>query len=415
MAYNTLDPLPSLDDIALANKDWVQMQQEHADPINGTVGVLLDQSTGKALQPMVVQDARRQGLEEILSGNTFGYQTQKGHEPFLNAVSEWVLGPELYENRRNNLQKLQALGGTGALTMASVALGAMLSNPGQAKPSLELEAGWGNHKSIFGDVFNISSYEHLDEAGNYNHVGALGAIEKLHPEAAVLLQACGYNDDGIDRTPEQWDELFVPIKKKGHAVIIDAAYLGLADGFEADTYPIRKCVSEDILSFICISASKNMGLYNSRVGALLIANADANRGRDQAERIIGKIPAWVRKTYSNPPLETVYGAGLVLGDTNLRRQLETEIEASRQLLQLNRRSLAAILGDKAPTIGAGKGLFMKLQPEAFSDEQQALFRQKGILVLRSSARFNIGGIKPEHIQRVGSAFLEALALRPKLS
>lgn len=404
---NRFEKLPEapLDQIMIANAGWQTYAAKHPDAVNTTIGVLIDPMSSRPWQPPSVQAARQAALADVLDKSAFGYQNQAGYLNFLTATGEQVFGQGLYSD--TDILGYQALGGTGALSLARDTLAALVGKDADGRIPMVLDAGWPNHPAIFNEPFSIATYFHQDpKTGAYNHQGALDTFGKAPKNSVFLMQTCGYNDDGMDRTPQQWDEILQIAKDKEAIVVLDSAYAGLVHGFERDRYPIEQSVQQELLTFVCFSASKNMGLYNERLGAVFIANATSNLGAEQSKRLDQLAKGNIRRTYSNPPMVTAKAAAVALRG----EAYQQELQAARAGLQTNREVFGELLRDRLPAIAVGGGLFTKILPGGFSTEQQTVLADAGIYALPNS-RINLGGIHPDHVERVGLAVLQALNTR----
>ena len=402
ISYNVLPEAP-LDPIMQAGVQWATMKQEHDDPVNTTVGVLLDPDDGSVWRPRTVKIALSR--VDIDQPPEYGYQRQAGNAAFLTGMSSLVFGEALQSKLDGDVLGVQALGGTGALALANETLSVLKSHNRGSRVPLLLDDGWPNHRAIFARDFKVTAPTRSSDRAQNHHL-MMEAITKAAPRSVVLLQACGYNDDGIDRSQHQWDELLELISEKDLPVIIDTAYLGLANGLEADRYAIEQSVRMGLLTFVAASASKNMGLYNERVGALFVANSRVKLGDEQHRRLGQAMDKIVRRTYSSPPLLGAKAVGLMLNSYR-RVDYQRELTAAQAHLTSTREQLADTLGDDFDFVRNGRGLFTRLLPNGFSKEQQGFLRQAGILTLPNS-RINIGGIAPSQIHRVGSTILEAI-------
>ena len=257
---------------------------------------------------------------------------------------------------------------------------------------------------MFSAPFSISRYDHVDsETGEYNHRGALDAFSQAPNNAVFLLQTCGYNDDGMDRSNEQWDDVFEIAKDKNAVIVLDSAYMGLVRGYESERYPIEQSVKAGLLTLVCTSKSKNMGLYNERLGALFIANAASNFGVEQVPRLDQLAARIVRRTYSNPPLVAAKAAAIALRQESYFE----ELEQARNRLTANRQVFGEIVKDELPAVSRGGGLFTKVSSQGFSPAQQQVLAEAGVFALPNS-RSNLGGIRYDQVERVGLAVLQAL-------
>jgi len=387
--FKQLEHTP-LDSIMLANYEWSEFKAAHDNAINTTIGVMVDPETGDIWRPRSVTHAREQALQQINDAKQFGYQPMHGNSQFLDEVVKFVFGQDT-----DDVFGYQTSGGTGALALISEVLPHLL--PAQ-KPQLTFDAGWPNHDVIFGKNFNLKTYPHIDANGNYNHQELLSLVDKAPEASALLCQVSGYNGDGVDRTESEWNEIIDHAKAKNLVLILDAAYLGLVKPINDDTYVIRYAREKGLPTFISVSFSKNMGLYNERLGALLVVNAKAELGDEQAANLDSVVNKVIRRTVSSLPLLVSTAATITLQD----KVFLEELNVARQGLMKKRRQLTEIVGDKFPIAAKGSGLFAKLYEDGFSDEQYQKLREQGILVLQNS-RLNIGGIKFDQVEKLGLA------------
>lgn len=403
-------PQTPIDPIMIANSKWPSFQQEHLDAINTTIGVLIDPETTKPWRPKAVVESQQEALELTNDSKDYGYQTQSGNQAFLEEAAKIVFGEGPYLRRSGDLIAYQASGGTGALSLAKDTLLSLRKPEADGSIPLVLDSGWPNHPAIFTSPFAVTTYNHLLPGGEgYNHQASLDAVIASPDSSIVLLQTCGYNDDGADRNHSQWDEILDAAQSKESIVILDSAYLGLADGFELDRYPIEQSLARGLLTFVCVSNSKNMGLYNERLGALFIANASQNLGDQPAKNLDQLIARIVRRTVSTPSLLAAKTASLALG----KAEYHNELKQARQRLALNRQAFAFVVDEEFPGIGSGLGIFTKLLPGGFSERQQSFLESEGILTLPNS-RINLGGLRLDQVEKVGTAILRALHQKTSL-
>lgn len=398
-------PSAELDQIMLANAEWPEFKKLYDDPINTTIGVLIDPDTNNPWRPASVIEAREEAANYIDQFAIFGYQAPAGHKGFLRNAESFVFG---FNNSGADIMSYQSLGGTGALTLTKDILSMLMRSDNVLQRQLVLDPGWPNHPANFQEEFNITTYPHVDpETGSYQHAESLEAIRSVAGGSAVLFQVSGYNDDGVDRTPEEWDEVLDLAKEKELVVILDAAYIGLTGTVAEDTYPIQQALQKELFSFVNVSMSKNMGIYNERLGALFIANAKGRLGDSQAQNLDQAVKKQIRRTVSNPPLLVAEAASETLAVSNPDNNYYVELLDAKKRLKTNRESFAEIIGEDIPIVKKGRGLFTKLIANGFSEGQLQSIRQEGILALPNS-RINIGGMRPDQIERVGEAVVKAL-------
>ena len=403
--FKQLPDLP-VDPIMLANSRWLHFLAENPDALNTTVGVLVDPISRAPWQPGTVKYARAVANAAIVEGEKFGYQSQVGHEAFLSQASRMVLGRELQTGASHDILGYQALGGTGALWLAGDVIFEMTHGSESGRIPMVYDAGWPNHLAIFKNKFELTDYQHINPTtGEYDHEAALAAFGEAPENSVFLLQTCGYNDDGMDRTAEQWDDILEIAEEKDATVILDSAYMGLVSGFENERVPIDRCIERGLLTFVTFSASKNMGVYNERLGALFVANVTENLGVVQATHFKQLVSRCVRGSVSNTPLAVAEAASNVLGDPVYYQ----ELAQARDRLNSNRSSFAEITRDYLPSAHKGRGLFAKLLKDGFSDAQVESLNSDGIFVLPNS-RINIGGVHENQVERLGLAVVRALKI-----
>lgn len=298
------------------------------------------------------------------------YLPMDGEVSYRTAVQHHLFGQNSSDTR---IVTLQTPGGSGALRVAADFLKA-------AYPGGEVWLSaptWDNHEAIFSRAgFNIQRYEYL----NGNNTGVdfpalISSILLARPYSVILLHACCHNPTGFDLLPEQWDEIFLLCRQKKLIPLLDAAYLGLGDGMEQDSYAIRRLVSSDTTGLVSNSFSKIFSLYGERVGSLsVICSDDAIVGR-----VSGQLKAAVRANYSNPPR---YGASLV-----------SEILSNKQHYNLWKKEVD---GMRARIVAMRYALHLRLNELCPTHNHDALLKQKGM--------FSFTGLSVEQVQLLREEF-----------
>jgi aromatic-amino-acid transaminase len=396
-------PITTVDPIMIANAAWPEFSSKHPDAVNTTIGVMINQKTHKPWQPRTVTIARESALQEINKASAYGYQTQTGYGDFLNNAAKYVFGETLSKEHHNDMLAYETLGGTGALYLTKETLLEIIRRDVSGSIPLFLDPGWPNHPAIFAEPFSISSYEHLTPDGQYNHQAACMSLNSEKQKSIVgIFQVGGYNDDGADRTIREWQEIAEIAANKNMVVVLDAAYLGLAEGIEKDRLPIMEFIKRGVMTFVCASFSKNMGLYNERLGALFVANAGKNNDFNQRDNLHQCIMRIVRRTVSSAPRLSAQAASIALLDPDYL----LEVEFARKKLQQNRMLFAAEIKSINPHVSIGHGMFTKVFTDGFTPEQVNYLAKQGILVLANS-RINLGGMDAPQVTRVGQAIRAA--------
>lgn len=97
----------------------------------------------------------------------------------------------------------------------------------------------------------------------------LECFDSLPAHSIVLLHACCHNPTGLDLSPGQWDTLIGLFAERKLIPFLDAAYLGMGDGLEADSHAIRALARAGITGLVSNSFSKVFSLYGERVGVVV--------------------------------------------------------------------------------------------------------------------------------------------------
>lgn len=354
-----------------------------ADPrperIDLTAGVYRDE-TGRTPPFASVSKATERVVGSM---RDWGYLPIAGLPAYRDAVTGLVLA-DAHDALADRTWCVQTPGGTGGLAVAS----AFARRAGAATIWLPAPT-WPNHPSIAEQAgLAVRSYRYGDETS----VWAEALIEDLGGVGAdelVLLHACCHNPTGNDPDAALWERIAALLADRGAPVLLDAAYLGLGRGFDADRVAVRAMVAAGVDLMVCVSFSKNMSLYRERVGALVAVAPTA----DAAANTLGNVEAVVRPRYSNPPAFGASVAATVLGDEILRARWVDEVAGLQGRLAGLRTRLAKGLAERGvdlmPTVEAQAGMFAMtgLQPDAV----ERLRSEFAIYVL-GSGRANLAGL-----------------------
>ncbi|MGP1933822.1 MAG: amino acid aminotransferase [Arsenophonus sp. NC-XBC3-MAG3] len=376
----------------------------NADPrkqkINLGIGVYKDES-GKTPILISVKKAEKYLLDNEVTKN---YLAINGIAEFASVTQTLLFGSNHPIIAQNRARTLQALGGTGALRIASEFIAKQTS----AQRIWITQPTWPNHKNIFKAANLISCYYNYYDAEKHNldFSGMLISLEDAKPGDILLLHGCCHNPTGIDPTPEQWEILSTLAAEKNLLPVFDFAYQGFAKGLEEDAQGLRIFINKNPEIIIASSYSKNFGLYNERVGACtIIAN-----NSDQAEQAFNQIKLIIRANYSNPP---VHGAAIVttiLSDEFLKKEWSEELTIMRQRIQRMRQLFVNTLQEK----GAKKDFsFISKQNGMFSfsglnQDQIIQLREKHAIYAISSGRINVAGLTLQNIIPLCKAIINVL-------
>ena len=287
----------------------------------------------------------------------FKYLPSSGCPKFIEKSRKFIF------NSNNDFLGYQTLSGTGALWLAKQILDLMNFNKIYL-PDLT----WSNHMKQF-ENYNTYNYFNFD-------------YKDIEP-SVFLFHSCCHNPSGIDYTKEQWDKIRDYIYNGKHIVIFDNAYQGLASGNpEEDNYAIKEFANKKIPIIVCTSHSKNLGLYNQRLGSLF-TNLKIEYLDDHIMQII-------RKTYSNPP---AFGT-MIMNNVDYN-EWKNECAIIVNKLNNKKKVLNNLLNNKWENILNTKGLFYMVP---LTKNQIIMLREKYSIYMLENGRMNIAGLDDDKME-----------------
>jgi aspartate/tyrosine/aromatic aminotransferase len=293
----------------------------------------------------------------------------------------------------------QAPGGTGALRVGAdfliqqkIANKIWISNP-----------TWVNHFKVFGAAgFETAQYNYYNPTTHgLDFEGMKQSLRQAKAGDVVLLHGCCHNPTGIDPKPEQWEELAKLTAELNLLPFFDFAYQGFGNGVNEDAVGIRTFAKYHKEFLVASSFSKNFGLYNERIGAITVVNADA----EQCAKSFSQLKIAIRANYSNPPAHGAKIVETILSNPELRAEWENEVKEMRERIKTMRNLLVT----KLKELGVNQDFsFINEQNGMFSfsglDKEQieALKRDFGIYAV-ASGRICVAGINSNNIDRIVEA------------
>ncbi|MEL6288256.1 MAG: aromatic amino acid transaminase [Pseudomonadota bacterium] len=335
----------------------------------------------------------KEAEERILAAQRSKTYVGIGGDPALvKAIGDEIFAPS------TQWTGVQGVGGSGALRLIAEFCGTV-------SPDARLwvsDPTWGNHFALFdASGLEVRRFPWGVHARDGIVDRALDALASAKPGDFVILHACCHNPTGIDLPPEEERRLTDAINGRGLIPIIDAAYVGFADGFEIDAQALGALAAQFPLAFVAFSASKNFALYRERVGVAFITGADPARLADWQTILLSA----ARCAYSMPPDHGAASVLEILRDPALRGMWLDELEAARSRVARLRKAFASALEEEgtiadAHFIAAGTGLFSLLP---LTREQVIRLRTDHAIYMLENGRVNIAGLREESIPRVVSA------------
>jgi aspartate/tyrosine/aromatic aminotransferase len=363
--------------------------------VNLAIGVYVDESGATPVLPSVLEAERRL----VLRAESKNYRPIPGATGYRKAVCDLVFGRQSATVGEGRALAAQAPGGTGALRIAAD----LMAQTGGSRTIWLPTPTWPNHPQLFGLAgYKLAWYPYLDPSGlGIDRVALLGVLAGAVAGDLVLLHGSCHNPSGLDPSIELWHEIGDLLVSRNLLPIIDFAYQGFGTGLREDADWLSALDRPDLELMICSSFSKNLSLYNERVGALTVVARDEAR----AAAVFSHVKVAIRSNYSNPPSHGADVAEVILTDPDLRPQWEAELEQMRGRIRANRSALVEVLiENRIPghweSLGRQRGMFAFL---ALPDAAVARLRSEHAVYLTGGGRVNLAGLGSENLERVAQA------------
>ena len=187
---------------------------------------------------------------------------------------------------------------------------------------------------------------------------------------------------------------------------LDTAYMGFAEGLEADAFSVRLFASDGGPLFVSFSFSKSLSLYGERVGALSVLTA----GAQERARVLSQLKRIARITYSSPPGHGAAAASAVLADPALRKLWDEELGAMRVRIKKMRQLLADSLTQRIPGrdfsyIVRQNGMFSYSR---LTKLQAVLLREKYSVYALDSGRICVAALNEDNIGHVAECIAKVM-------
>ncbi|MBG1278043.1 aminotransferase class I/II-fold pyridoxal phosphate-dependent enzyme [Lactococcus lactis subsp. lactis] len=295
----------------------------------------------------------------------------------------------LFPNQKNDdIVSVQTVGSCGALYLSGQVIHEMFTN---SKIWIS-NPTWENHRTIFNETQNeIKEYCYMSaKEGGVSVEKIFNDLKNASKNDFVLFHVCCHNPTGIDPTISQWKELSKFCREKQLLPIFDFAYQGFANGLSSDAAPLEIFKKYHKMMIVCNSFSKNMGLYDERVGALSLVHSD----KEFKNRFTTLIKRKVRSSYSIPPVHGAKIVELILNDTILYRKWIEELSNMKKTLDDKRSCLFKTMADyeildKLVDTKESKGMFVCLK---LSVSQIDKLREKFGIYILYNGRISIASI-----------------------
>eukprot|EP00928_Gymnodinium_smaydae_P064568 TRINITY_DN47863_c0_g1_i1.p1 TRINITY_DN47863_c0_g1~~TRINITY_DN47863_c0_g1_i1.p1 ORF type:complete len:455 (+),score=45.46 TRINITY_DN47863_c0_g1_i1:174-1367(+) len=354
---------------------------------------------GKPLVLSCVKKAERMLLEDDSLNKE--YLPQRGDMSFAGLCQKMVFGegsPLLEEGR---VATVQSLSGTGALRVG----GAFIKKFAPEGTTVYVSTPtWGTHNSIMAHAdVPVKSYRYWDAANrNLDLAGMLEDIESAPDKSVIMLHAAAHNPTGVDPTKEQWDDILVVCKKKGHVCWFDSAYQGFATGcLEKDAHALRKFASEGVPLFVSQSFAKNFGLYGERIGTFSVTCGNP----ESVKSVMSQLDILIRNLYSNPPKHGANIVKTVLSDPALYQEWRDELLAMSLRIQDMRKALYDELV-RLETPGSWTHITSQIGMFSFtglSPAQSKAMVDKHHIYMLGNGRISMAGVTTKNVNYIAAA------------
>ncbi|KAH9518553.1 Golgi Transport [Bulinus truncatus] len=337
------------------------------------------------------------------------YLPVAGLPDFRQAASRLMLGSGHKLLAEGKVESYQALGGTGALRLGA----AFLKNVMKLNVVYISDPTWENHRSVFqaAGFTDVRQYRYWDsETRGLNFAGMCEDLSNAPANAVILLHGVAHNPTGVDPTREQWSQIAQICKEKKLFVFVDCAYQGFASGsLDEDGWATRFLADQDIDMFVAQSFSKNFGLYNERVGNLVVITRDPKK----LTEIRSQMEIQIRVMWSNPPNHGGRIVATVLNNGAFFDEWKSQILTMANRIKKMRQELLDNL-KKLGTPGNWDHITKQIGMFSYTGltEKQVEYLKSKSIYLLSSGRISMCGLTSKNVAYVAKTMDEAIRAYP---
>ncbi|KAM3139472.1 hypothetical protein pb186bvf_008497 [Paramecium bursaria] len=353
-----------------------------------------------------VFDIVRKLEAEVISDKSLNkeYLPIEGLADFNKGAAALLFGKNSPAITESRIVSAQCLGGTGALRIGFDFIKRFI--PGDIYVS---RPTWGNHNQIISQVgLNQIEYPYFDvKTRGFDLKGALDTLSKARPGSVVLLHVCAHNPTGVDPTEQEWLQIADVCKRRRLVPFFDCAYQGFATGdLDRDAFSVRKFIELGFQMIVSQSFSKNMGLYNERVGAVHFITGN----KETAVRLLSQLKTVIRVAVSNPPAHGARVAAKILTNeqnytlwVNELKTVTGRIISMRQLLKQELDALKVPGNWDHVTVQTGFFTFTGLTPE----QCERMISKHHVYMLKNG-RISMAGITTKNVKQLALAIQDVV-------
>lgn len=374
-----------------------EAKKKDSSVINSTIGMLYDED-GKLLSFNSVSES----LNELNNLEKYSYGATAGSEEFKEVVNEWVFG-QYYEDFKTSsyISTIATPGGTGAIsnTIANyLSKGdkVLLPNP-----------MWSNYVQIASDRgIGYETYNIFNADGKFDDEEfkrkCLELKESQKRVCVVINDPC-HNPTGYSMNYFAWVSVIQTLNMIGRTgtpviLIYDMAYIDYdSRGLEHSRSNIKQLqgLYDNIITVLCFSGSKTLGLYGLRIGAqICIASKEEDMKEFEEASDFSARAMW--------SLSSVLGQNLIVHVfKNHKEEFLKELSNARSIL-IERANLFLKLAKENNLVHLpyNCGFFVSI-PTKNPEEVYEKLKQKGlhILPIKDAIRLTLSSINKQEIER----------------
>ncbi|WWO96027.1 MAG: amino acid aminotransferase [Candidatus Dasytiphilus stammeri] len=380
-------------------------EQFYADPRSNKINLGIGVYTDERGQTPILKSVKK--AEKILleQENSKNYLSIEGMTNFSTYTQALLFGEKnkIFEEKR--IRTVQTVGGTSALRIAADLLATQTKN----KRIWISSPSWPNHKNIFMVAgLEVCEYPWCESPSHTLSFDKLGWYlkNKVQPGDIVLFHGCCHNPTGIDPNREEWKELALLCQKNQCLPFFDCAYQGFDKNLEEDAIGMQLFTKYNEELLVASSYSKNMGLYNERVGSLTLIAQNNN----VADRVLSQLKAIIRTYYSNPPAHGAAIVSTILKNDNLKNMWKNELSWMRDRINTMRSLFVTSLKNKGiqrdfSFITQQHGMFSY---SGISSQHVLRLRKEFGIYFLNNGRINVAGMTTQNMDFLCNAICSVL-------
>lgn len=354
----------------------------------------------------VVKKAETRILKDLEDGVTNKeYLPIGGDMEYCKLSQQLILGEDNRQLNSGCVAGIQTLSGTGSLRVLGEFVKLFFPNATMWLSS----PTWGNHKKIFAKAgLNQKSYRYWKESTRgLDFEGLMADLGSAKRGDVVLLHACAHNPTGVDPTEAQWRQIGHLCKRQGLFALFDSAYQGYGTGdLVKDRFAVTLFADMGLSFMIAQSYSKNLGLYGERAGCASVVCDSPETAKACQSQLCGV----VRPMWSNPPKHGAYIVKKILGDPQLFKEWQTELQFMVRRILTMRDQIRSNL-EKLGTPGTWNHVTDQIGMFSFTGltkEQVLYMRKKYAIYFLTNGRISIAGLSTKTVQYFAKAADDAI-------